>query len=99
EHFSFNNPMIDLFLVNEHGQPTHLFEIKIDQATTNLYGAVGQLMIHGALKGCTPHRILVVPGKLSIETSERLRRLRVRVLTYHWQGDMPVFDNLTAAIR
>jgi hypothetical protein len=90
----FNNRNIDLFLANNAAKITHLFEIKTDQSTTNLYQAVGQLMLHGALENSDPQRIVVLPGDLSADTARRLKKLGIKVLRYEWKGGEPIFAGL-----
>jgi hypothetical protein len=94
---AFNTKLIDLFVVNDSGLVTHMFEAKTDQNTTSLYSAVGQVLLHSALESA-PQRILVLPGDLQSETKDRLRRIGIDVLRYRWQGDLPMFENLSMVI-
>lgn len=94
---AYNTGAIDL-LVGHEGSITHLFEIKTEPSTTNIYQAVGQLMFHGALAKNQPRRILVIPGTLSTETKARLKNLDIDVLPYAWKAEQPVFKGLDAVL-
>jgi hypothetical protein len=95
---AYRTSKIDLFLADEKANITHLVEVKTDQATTSLYQAVGQVMLHGALEKSDPQRIIVVPGAISEDTAKRLNRLGIRVVSYDRQGGQPIFTNLRKAI-
>ena len=69
-------------------------EVKTDQNTTSLYQAVGQVMLHAALRYGAPHRILVLPGAVTAQTASRLKRLGISVLRYEWKGEKPAFVGL-----
>jgi len=68
-----------------------LFEIKTDQNTTTLYQAVGQAMLHGALRRSDPKRILVPPSEASLDTATRLKRRGCEIVRYDWKGNTPIF--------
>jgi hypothetical protein len=71
-----------------------LFEAKTNLSTSSIYGAVGQLMQHGAAEPKEPRRIFVAPGTSKPETHRALRKLGIEVLSYKWDGDSPRFRNL-----
>jgi hypothetical protein len=83
----------DLFL-GPGGAPTHLFEIKTDFTPYSIYTGVGQLMLHGVAKSASPVRVLVIPGTPSGSLGAQVNALKVRMLTYSWEGDKPVIKNL-----
>jgi hypothetical protein len=89
---------IDLFLADPKGRITHLIEVKTDQATTSLYQAVGQVMLHGALEKSNPRCILVLPGEVSTDTSRRMMKLGIEIVRYDWKGNRPIFKNLKKAV-
>jgi hypothetical protein len=95
---AYKNAKIDLFLADDERTITHLMEIKTDQSTTNLYQAVGQVMLHGALQKSHPKRILVLPGQVSRDTVNRLKRLGIETVRYDWQGSKPIFRKLKEII-
>ena len=82
----------DLFVGRKQNDAKVLFEVKTDARTTSLYTGVGQLMLHGAVEGRAPLRVLVMPDKLDDETKTRLQRLKVRVLFYDMMSRRPRFS-------
>jgi hypothetical protein len=84
----------DLYIMTASKILETLFEIKTDAGSGSTYQGVGQLFIHGAAEVKTPRFVLVVPGWPSPRTKAALTRLGVRVLTYDWEGDVPLFRNL-----
>ena len=95
---AYKTSKIDLFLADDQANITHLIEVKTDQATTSLYQAVGQVMLHGALEKSDPQRILVLPGGVSTDTASRMKRLGITVIRYDWKGGTPIFENLKKAV-
>jgi hypothetical protein len=93
----FNTVQIDQYLVDKHRRMTHLFEVKTDCTTTSLYQAVGQAMLHGALKE-GPKRVLVLPGIVSVDTLKRMRMVGISVLSYKWTDDTPIFAALEKVV-
>jgi hypothetical protein len=85
----------DLYVLSSKGRVRMLFEAKTDLSTSSIYGAVGQLMLHGAAEPKEPRRIFVAPGTPKPETVLALKKLGIEVLTYRWDGDSPTFLNLT----
>ena len=96
---AYSTRKIDLFLADRDANITHVLEIKTDQCTSSIYQAVGQVMLHGVLEKSDPHRILVLPGILSADTVARLKRLGIRVLSYAWKGEKPIFDGLKGVLN
>ena len=96
---AYSTPQVDLFLADGSASITHLIEVKTDQTSTSLYGAVGQVMVHSALETSTPRRILVLPGQISSDTASRIKRLGITVVRYDWNGDTPIFDGLKRALE
>ena len=91
---AYRTRKIDLFFADRKSNITHLFEVKTDQTTTSLYQAVGQVMLHSALRSSDPQRILVLPGEASAETSKRMKELGIQILRYDWKGNQPIFRRL-----
>jgi len=71
-----------------------LFELKTDLSNTNIYIAVGQLMIHGAGQAPPPKRVLVVPGKPEKETAKSLQDLSIQVVSYKWDNGPVHFEGI-----
>ena len=84
----------DLFVPSSKGRVRLLFEAKTDLSTSSVYGAVGQLMLHGAAEPKEPRRIFVAPGTPKAATLRALKKLGIEILTYRWDGDSPAFMNL-----
>lgn len=88
------NGAIDLFLRNEAGEMTHIFEAKTNGDRYSVYCGVGQLLLHAALEPSCHKRILVLPGKPKPDLLERLDELGILVLRYTLDGNVPEFSNL-----
>jgi hypothetical protein len=84
----------DLYLLDRAGRVTTLFEVKTDQSTGSLYGAVGQLLYHTAGVQPRPRCVAVLPGTPVAAVGERLAALGIAVVSYTWKGDLPVFSGL-----
>jgi hypothetical protein len=80
----------DLFVF---GSNPLLFEAKTETSTTNLYTAVGQLLLHAATMDPLPRRVLVVPDAPTIPTARVLAQLGIEVLQYEWDAVVPIFSN------
>lgn len=87
----------DLFIHNRR-QITKLFEIKRGSSTTDLYSAVGQLLIYSIPIKTPVDLILVVPEKLKTAVEKRLEKLGIKILYYDWNNGEPTFDNLDKTI-
>jgi len=83
----------DLFIHNR-GQIKKLFEIKRSSSTTDLYSAVGQLLIYSIPIKTAVDLILVVPDKLNITVEKRLSQLGIKILYYNWNNGEPIFTDL-----
>jgi hypothetical protein len=84
----------DLYVLSTQGRIRMLFEAKTNLSTSSIYGAVGQLMLHGAAEPKEPRRVFVAPGTPELATRRALRKLGIEVLTYKWDDDNPKFLNL-----
>lgn len=87
-----NDNLRDLFIYDDAGSMTVLFEVKTDTSTTSIYGAIGQLMYHGAVQKVPPKRVLVIPDDPKLETTNVLNRLGIGVITYRWKEGDVVFS-------
>ena len=52
------NIFIDMAVVNTRGQLTEIYEIKTSAARSDIYSAIGQIMVHGP---CSAKKVLVLP--------------------------------------
>ena len=59
-----------------------VFEVKTSTARSDVYAAIGQLMVHGAFDGC--RRVLVLPQKepIASDLKESLKRLNIELLRF-----------------
>ncbi len=96
KHRVGNDQNRDLYIADAAGRITTLFEVKTDMATTSLYTAVGQLMLHGVALDKRLKLVLVVPRKVDETLEDRLNKLDIELLTYQWQGDEIVFPELAS---
>jgi hypothetical protein len=94
----YSTGLIDLYLFGGD-RMTHIFEVKTDTSRGRVYQAIGQLMLHGALEGKPPRRVIVLPDKPKQDTEERLTALGIAVLQYLWRGRTPVFQDLTDVLH
>lgn len=83
----------DLY-VHRKGHITSLFEVKPDTSTTSIYGAVGQLLIHGIVLASQPKLVFVAPEELSVQTRSKLKKIGIGVLGYRWVDGEPDFPGL-----
>jgi len=75
------NVLIDLG-VRQNGDLAEVFEVKTSTSRSDVYAAIGQLMVHGEVPGC--RRVAVFPGDqpLASDLREALQRLSVEMLTF-----------------
>lgn len=83
---AFNSIHRDLYVPADDGTMAILFEVKSTRITTDIYGAVGQLMVHGGA-GRARQLVAVVPGPLSQTVAHRLNELGVVVLEFKADED------------
>lgn len=93
-----NNQQCDLLITSNGKRVTHLLEVKTDRSSTSLYTGIGQLMLNGISFPQRPCLILVVPGELDPKLKMAVNRLNVRVVSFEWYEEKPVFSGLDEAI-
>ncbi len=86
-----SNHQIDLFTM-ANGDVTTLFEIKTDSSTTNIYGAIGQLLYHSTNIDKPCKLITVFPKDIDNQSKAILERLNINCITYSWDNGRPLFD-------
>ncbi len=96
---AYSTGKIDLFLTDQNGEATHVFEVKTNQDTSNIYGAVGQLLMHTALSKPAPKRIAVLPGKPNAETEAAMLALGLKIVSYEWSAETVKFRRLRESLR
>ena len=93
-HAIGNDRARDLFVVDDAGSVTCLFEVKTDLSTTSTYAAIGQVMFDTALDAPKPLLVVVFPGLPTPKTAKRFRQLGIQCLTYEWQDEKVTFTGL-----
>ena len=75
------NVYIDMGVAVGH-ELVEVFEVKTSATRSDVYAAIGQLMVHGASKGC--RRVVVLPQKEPIgsDLNDALRRLNIKLLKF-----------------
>lgn len=87
-----NDNQRDLFIYDDAGNITVLFEAKTDLSTSSIYGAIGQLMYYAAVHDKTPKPVLVVPGEPTSDTVKILNRLGIEILPYKLDEGKALFS-------
>ena len=89
-----NDKNRDLF-IHKNDVIETLFEVKTSSSTQCIYSAVGQLLIY-SIPILNPVKLVaVLPTKLSKTVEDKFRSLTIVLMYYEWEGDKPVFKNLT----
>jgi hypothetical protein len=89
----------DLYVSGRGRSMKFLFEAKTDVTTSSIYQAIGQLLYHSALQASPPSLVMVLPDMPNTTTKRILEKLRIKVLVFDWQGQQPIFRNLTELIE
>lgn len=92
--FVANDRNRDLYVYNDGGRIVIMFEVKTDTTLTNIYTAVGQLLLNSLDISPSPRLVLVAPADIGQETLSRLARLQILVLKYELSGDDVSFTGL-----
>jgi|GEM_PF-1554754 len=71
-----------------------LFEVKTDLETSSIYGAIGQLMLHGSAEEQKPVLVALLPGKPNERTERAFDKLGIHCLTYEMDTNIS-FPELT----
>lgn len=87
----------DIYVAQDGGAATALFEIKPSADTSSIYSAIGQLIYHSA---ATPKclRVAVLADDLREPTMKVLSAIGIRLVVFQWIDGRPVFDGLDAVI-
>lgn len=94
-----NDQNHDLYVLARNGHMKTLFEAKTDVTTSTIYQAIGQLLYHYATQSPPPSPVMVLPAAPDATTKRVLDRLQIKVLVFGWQGQQPVFRNLSDVIE
>jgi hypothetical protein len=87
----FNDRQRDLFVPVSDQQMRALFEIKTSLAPQDIYGGVGQLMVHAAAQKKSAHCVLVLPRGVTKRVRDLLAKLDIDVIEYSWDHKRPRF--------
>jgi len=81
------NILIDMGIAVAHDL-VEVFEVKTSAGRSDIYGAIGQLMVHGTAKDC--RRVIVLPKTESIATdlSDAFQRLGIELLRFKLDEQM-----------
>jgi hypothetical protein len=94
-----NDNFRDLFIYNNAGLMTILFEAKTDLSTSSIYSAIGQLMYYSASQDPIPKLVMVVPGKPKVDTKKILDRLGIDILQYKLEKGNVQFFGLDELLK
>lgn len=75
------NIFIDMAVANTHGRLTEIYEVKTSAARSDVYSAIGQLMVHGPRNA---KKVIVLPEDEPVVDDLRnaLRRYNIRILRF-----------------
>ncbi|MEG2750129.1 MAG: hypothetical protein RR939_12175, partial [Acinetobacter sp.] len=59
-----------------------VYEVKTNSNRTNIYTAVGQLMVHGVSNECQRTLVLPYDQELAQDLQDTLKRLNIKLLTF-----------------
>lgn len=93
---AFNSLRRDLYVPGEKGAMRALFEVKSDDGSTSVYTAIGQLLFHGG--GCAGQLVAVLPASVDENVVDRLKELKLSVVTYRMKNGDVSFDGLDAVV-
>ena len=86
----------DLFIIGKDDVISTIFEIKTSVNTTDLYSAIGQLLLNSIHITIQPRLILIIPERLSSLRIDKLLKLGIDVLPFKWKGNDPIFPSLSS---
>jgi hypothetical protein len=59
-----------------------VYEVKTSTARSNLYSAIGQLMVHGTGNKCQRYIVLPMKDYITVDVTDALKRLDIKVLRF-----------------
>jgi len=92
---AFNNQQIDLYSIKGK-RIQSIFEIKTSLCSQTVYTAVGQLNLNSIALSPTPIMFFVCPNEIKKNLITDLKKLGISVIQYRWQGQVPIFINLSS---
>jgi hypothetical protein len=94
-----NDGFIDLFIADNKGQMTTVFQVKTTPGSLNLHAGAAQLLLNCLRCTPTPRLILVTPEKPDHTTAEKFKKLNIHILPYAWNQDQSEFPGLQALLE
>lgn len=90
-----NDPFRDLFVVDGQDRIRAIFHVKTDTLPASLQEGVTQLLLQSLNIPHPTRLLLVVPAPPEVEVWNRLSKMNVDLLLYHWQEEKVIFPDLT----
>lgn len=73
--------LMDMGVEDDKGNLVEVYEVKTDTTRSYIYGAIGQLMVHGDSDRC--RKVLVIPqGKIPDDIERALKRINIKVIRF-----------------
>lgn len=94
-----NDAFHDLFIVDDQGAMTAVFQIKTTPTPLSLHAGASQLLLNSLRCAPPPRLILVIPEKPDVILEEKLKKLGIDVLPYQWSKDQAQFPGLQALLE
>jgi len=84
-----NTALLDMGVVRSN-ELVEVFEVKTSAGRSDIYSAIGQLMVHGTAPDCT--RVMVLPGNEPIarDLQAALDRLKVVLVRFKFDGNKTI---------
>ena len=93
-----NDGFHDLFIANDKGEMTAVFQIKTTYTPMSLHAGAAQLLLNSLRCTPPPRMILVIPEKPDAALEEKLKKLGIDILPYAWSKDQAQFPGLHALL-
>lgn len=84
----------DLFILNNDNQISSIFEIKTGIARTNIYSAIGQLLVYSSDINNKTRLYLVIPYKINPKFVQLVNKIGIKVIYYILKDGKVLFENL-----
>jgi hypothetical protein len=94
-----NDGCHDLFIANDEGAMTAIFQIKTTPTPLSLHAGASQLLLNSLRCTPPPRLILVIPEKPDGALEERLKKLGIDILPYIWSKDQAQFPGLQSLLE
>jgi hypothetical protein len=95
---SASNRYVDLYTIKTKRNPRINFEIKTGLSRQQVYTAIGQLILNSCNDKPQPKLVFVCLDKINSVLVTDLKKFKIKVLTYKWEKQIPIFLNLNSII-